>query len=154
MSETLGEPELSFPDRDGLGWVGLLGGLACLLPGLLLLGLMPTATSTSWTADALGGVCLVVALLLLGFGFSYSSLRDIVGKPTWHVSRTHVWRVRGGRVVDRLALRDQRSVRIVDVRRRGVTVRNKVQLDDQSITVPDQDAARRVWEHWRRATAQ
>jgi hypothetical protein len=151
VTEPQGPPLLSFPDPQALGWVPLLAGLACLGGGTLLTGLIAAEGVGELNGDVMAGFCLVASLLLFGLGFSYACLRDIVGKPTWHVSRSHAWRARGGRTVESIALREQPSATVVDTRRNGVTVWFAVQLGPYSIVAPSEDAALQIAQLWQSA---
>lgn len=151
MSDPRGEPVLSFPDPVVMGWGGLLAGLFCLGGGLAIaLGVIADGVRRI-DGDLIAVFFLVGMLLLFGGALSFVALRDVLGKPTWHVSRTHAWRVRGGRTVDLIALREQPAASVVDTRRNGVTVWFAVQLGAHSIVAPSQDAAHRIAELWQSA---
>jgi hypothetical protein len=145
-----GQPILSFPDRLALGWAALLAGLFTLFGGLLLTGLILAEGIGELNGDAMAGLFLVAFLWLFGAAFSWAALRDVIGKPAWHVSSTHVWRTRGARTVDVLALRDQPSAIVVDMRRSGRTMWFAVQFPGHSLAAPSQAIARQIVELWQR----
>lgn len=151
MTEPRGEPVLSFPDPVVMGWGALLAGLFCLGGGVAITAGVIAEGIRRIDGDMIAVFVLVGLLALLGGALSLVSLRDIVGKPTWHVSRTHAWRVRGGRTVDLFALKDQPTATVVDTRRGGATVWFAVQLGPHSIVAPSQDAAHRIAELWQSA---
>jgi hypothetical protein len=147
-----GKPTLSFPDQAALGWAALVLGLSVLLAGVLLTILLLTqGTVGAATGDALAGLCFLALLWLFGIGLSYACVRDLLGKPTWHVSSTHVWRTRGSKVIVTVELAQAPEATVVDSRRRGHTMWFSVRLGGQNVITPSRDVAYQIAGLWRRA---
>lgn len=147
-----GKPIFSFPDHLALGWVALLAGLFTLAGGLTIAGLVAAEGVRTWNGDSIAVVVLVLGLVALGGFFAFGAARDMIGKPTWHVSSTHVWRVRGGRTTHVFPLAEQKSATVVDLRRGGATLWFEVRFDERrAVVAPSEATARQIAGLWERA---
>lgn len=151
MTDAYGTPLLSFPDLRAMGWVGLIVGLGCLGAGSLVGVLIAVEGFRELNGDVMAGFGLIGFLVLFGLGFSLVCLRDIVGKPTWHVSRSHAWRMRGGRAIETITFRDEAQPTVIEHRRNGVTVGYSVRFGRTSLAVPNQGTAHQIADLWRDA---
>lgn len=148
----LGKILFSFPDARAPKWALFILGLALLAAGgLLVLVFAVEQTPEPIDEDAIGAGVLLGGLLLGGAASAFFGLRDLVGRPEWHVTASHAYRTRGTKVIRSIALAEQPTPQLTAFQRYGHVVSVRVQLGRSAIMMPSMEAAQTVVNAWRTA---
>jgi hypothetical protein len=147
-----GAPLVSFSDPRAPKWALLVLGVTLLFTGGLLVLIVAAEGMPASRDDALGLGVLLALCMLGGALCAALGLRDLVTKPEWHVSATHVYRTRGTRVVRSIALREQPSATMTQIVRYGVVIAVRVNLGRAAVMAPNLDTAQAIVNAWHCAT--